>query len=440
MLDSLLGQLNSERLYSLSEYLGESTEKVYSASRGYFATLLGSLLGKSNDLALESTLKQSSGFYKETESAEDRIFSGNLTEGERGNAKKIIQSVFGERLTVLQTRLASATGISSESSAKLMPILTAAFNGYVGHKMRSEDLSLRDLTGKIYDERNNIHSSLPTGFSSLFGLGALTAVSGIPFHEGVNLHYLDESKKITPKQDEAKSKSRSWIGWLFLLICLLLLAYFIRSCKTCNNNKSIASMDDTTNASMSGSSSSSSSTTTTTTTATSDGATITAAPVSMSHDPIKVMLPSGKMLNAYKGGIEEQMVEFLKSGQLDKMSDEDLKKKWFNFDNINYEFGSTNKITAQSQVQVDNIVAILKEFKNTKIKLGAYTDKKGDEAANLAMSQARADDMKGRLEKAGVGSQVAAAEGYGEQFATIDESKSDDERAADRKIALRFVK
>jgi outer membrane protein OmpA-like peptidoglycan-associated protein len=48
--------------------------------------------------------------------------------------------------------------------------------------------------------------------------------------------------------------------------------------------------------------------------------------------------------------------------------------------------------------------------------------------------------MKRRFDAAGVGDQVTGAEGYGEKFATIDESKTDAERAPDRRISLRFTK
>ena len=47
---------------------------------------------------------------------------------------------------------------------------------------------------------------------------------------------------------------------------------------------------------------------------------------------------------------------------------------------------------------------------------------------------------KAALEKAGVGSQVIGAEGYGSEFATVAATASDAERAADRKMAVRFAK
>jgi outer membrane protein OmpA-like peptidoglycan-associated protein len=62
----------------------------------------------------------------------------------------------------------------------------------------------------------------------------------------------------------------------------------------------------------------------------------------------------------------------------------------------------------------------LKAYPKTKIKIGGYTDKKGDEAANKKLSKSRALAVKAALETAGVGKQVVGAEGYGSEFAKAD--------------------
>ena len=140
-------------------------------------------------------------------------------------------------------------------------------------------------------------------------------------------------------------------------------------------------------------------------------------------------------MNAYKGGIEDQVVAFLNSDEYKNADEAALKNKWFNFDNLNFEFGTT-KLTPESQVQLDNLKAILAAYPDAKVKIGAYTDKKGDDAGNKALSQKRADAVKAALGSA----QVTGAEGYGEEFATVAETASDKEREADRKTSIRFTK
>src|SRR5690606_1937732 len=153
------------------------------------------------------------------------------------------------------------------------------------------------------------------------------------------------------------------------------------------------------------------------------------------RESMAVALPSGSSVNAYRGGIEDQIVAFLNSDEYKNADEDALKDRWFNFDNLNFEFNST-KFTPESQVQLDNIKSILAAYPDAKIKIGAYSDKKGDDDMNKKLSQDRANAVKAAL----ASPQVVSAEGYGEEFATVEESASDMEREKDRKTAIRFTK
>ncbi len=153
----------------------------------------------------------------------------------------------------------------------------------------------------------------------------------------------------------------------------------------------------------------------------------------------EVTLPNGTKLEAYPGGIEDQLVKFIGSEEYKNGTAETLKNKWFSFDDLNFKFGTT-ELAPESKRQLDNIVAILKAFPDLKMKIGAYTDKKGDDAGNLKLSDTRAKAVKTALDKAGVGAQIPETEGYGEKFATVAETASDEERKVDRKTAIRLIK
>ena len=153
----------------------------------------------------------------------------------------------------------------------------------------------------------------------------------------------------------------------------------------------------------------------------------------------EVSLPNGTKLQAYPGGIEDQLIKFIQSDEYKNGTNETLKNKWFNFDDLNFKSGST-ELVPESKRQLDNIVAILKAFPAVKLKIGGYTDKTGDDAKNKTLSDNRAKAVKAALEKAGVGAQVPEAEGYGEEQAKVAETASDEERKADRKTAVRLLK
>jgi OmpA-OmpF porin, OOP family len=146
--------------------------------------------------------------------------------------------------------------------------------------------------------------------------------------------------------------------------------------------------------------------------------------------PLKVELPNGMVLDAYQGGIEDQLVRFLKDS-----TSEAGKDIWFDFDNLNFALG-TAEISPESQVQINNIVAILKAFPKAKIKIGGYTDKTGDESANMTLSENRAEAVKAALVAAGVGGQVTDAEGYGSQFAKVPAEAPESARLTDRRVSV----
>lgn len=168
-------------------------------------------------------------------------------------------------------------------------------------------------------------------------------------------------------------------------------------------------------------------------------ASLTGAAAGADRKLTEVSLPSGAELQAYPGGIEDQLIKFIQSDEYKNGTDDMLKDKWFNFDDLNFKFGTT-ELVPESKRQLDNIVVILKAFPDAKIKIGGYTDRKGDDAANKKLSDDRAKAVKAALEKAGVGAQVPEAEGYGEQFATVAETAGDQERVVDRKTSVRLLK
>ncbi|HET7000340.1 MAG TPA: OmpA family protein, partial [Puia sp.] len=103
-------------------------------------------------------------------------------------------------------------------------------------------------------------------------------------------------------------------------------------------------------------------------------------PVVPERESVKVKLPDGSELDAYKMGIEDQLVSFLNNST--SVPGKDV---WFDFDNLNFKTGSAD-ITEESKVQIQNITAILKAYPKVKIKIGGYTDKTGDSLNNLKLS------------------------------------------------------
>lgn len=153
----------------------------------------------------------------------------------------------------------------------------------------------------------------------------------------------------------------------------------------------------------------------------------------LARKPFSIRLSDSTQINAYKNGIENQLVLYIMSKN---PADSISKNRWFDFDDLNFKTGSA-EITDSSMHQVENIAAILKVYPKVKIKIGGYTDKTGDDAANLKLSQARADAVLAALKQAGVSaSQLVGAEGYGAQFANAAANAPDEEKQKDRRISV----
>jgi outer membrane protein OmpA-like peptidoglycan-associated protein len=112
------------------------------------------------------------------------------------------------------------------------------------------------------------------------------------------------------------------------------------------------------------------------------------------------------------------------------------KNRWFDFDNLNFKTGSA-EMTDESSKQTNNIAAILKAYPKVRIKIGGYTDKTGNEDANMKLSQQRAEAVTTALKTTGANAgQLTDPEGYGSQFAKAAADAPDEERKKDRRIAI----
>lgn len=438
VIDLIKGQLGPALVSQAASQFGESESGISKAIGGLLPAVVGGLANNADNPGVVDAI---------TKASSSGIL-GNLLGGSSSNPiiTTLLSSLFGDKVGGLVNSIASFSGISNNSAGSLLNLVTGATVGTVGKYAADNNLGASGISSLLNDQKGIISSLLPAGLSlASFGLGAenwfgqaketvssVTSTAKDNIAEGVATarENVSEGAREIREQFENNNNNNQGGGsiWKWLLPLLLLIAagYFLW--KQCEKKQTTTTM--TSNSDSTGTSTSTDTAATTTSTP--------AAPTAKTDENIDL---NGVMLKGYKGGMEDQMISFLKTGGYKNAADDAaLKDKWYDFDHVNFKLGSSTELEAGSQGQLENLVAILKAFPDSKIKIGGYTDKTGNEASNVKLSQARADFIKAALAKAGVGAQVLGAEGYGSKFAKVDAKASDAERAADRKMSVRFAK
>lgn len=432
IIDLIKGQLGPALVSQAATQYGESESGISKAISGLLPAVVGGLANNSSN---PSVLDAITG-------ANSHGMLSNLLTGTTNNSmlSGIISSIFGDKAGSLINAVSSFAGVNNSTAGSLLNMVTGATLGSVGKYAADNNLDRGGITSLLNDQKGIVSSLLPAGLSlASLGLGNMFGGHDTPRVDTDRVNAAtDRDPKVEVNRAGAthvdvdrdnKPGGGNILKWLLPLLLLLLLGWFLwRQCSdkkttdTTTTTDSIVTDRDTLN-------------TTGTTPVTTDTVNTTTTRTVTDIDL------NGTKLKGYQNGMEQNMINFLKTdGYKGAADDAALKDTWYNFDNVNFVFGKADQITPESKGQLENLAAILKAYPDAKIKIGGYTDKKGDDAANKTLSQKRADFIKSELTKLGAGPQVIGAEGYGEQFATVAETASDKERETDRKMAVRFAK
>ncbi len=110
--------------------------------------------------------------------------------------------------------------------------------------------------------------------------------------------------------------------------------------------------------------------------------------------------------------------EYYVEGQLTIMIEQ---PKYFTLDNVHFDSGKST-IKTSSFAELNELVEYLKLKPNQKIEIAGHTDNIGEEAANVNLSQKRADAVMNYLIKKGISAGRLVAIGYGETRPVADNS------------------
>jgi outer membrane protein OmpA-like peptidoglycan-associated protein len=392
LLGLVKGYFNNDILNKASSFLGEDGSAL---SKGLDAIIPASLSGMINQAESGNTHS----LMSLAKSALDSGILGNLantfTQGGGGVPSigpSLISGLFGDKYGGIANAISSFTGLKGSTTSSLfgsvVPVALAALGKYIGDNNSTPGAVSSLLSGL----KGSVLSAIPGGLNIAKFFDASPATHAA--HAASPHHHAPSEKK-----------NRNLLPVLLTAAAGIILLLWLM--KGCGGNKDehaapAVTHDTSTKA-------------------------VVIAPV---RESLKVKLPNGVELDAYKGGIEDLLVTFLNDPAAQPGKD-----NWFDFSDLNFKFG-TAEIVPESKKEVDNIVQILKAYPKVKIKLGGYTDKVGDEAANKKLSGERASAVAIALKDAGVGAQVEGAEGYGSEFAKYPADAPETDRIKDRRVSV----
>lgn len=417
ILDLAKSYLSQSTVDQFAGLLGENSSGVESAFKSILPSVLGAVMQKAST---------TSGAGEILDIARNNSHDGILDNlsGLLGNSgqfdnilsigSKLLPTLFGNKTADLTSAISSKSGIQSSSVTSLLSFAAPFIMSILGKQVNSSGMGLSGLTSLLMGQKDSVLSALPSGLGSVLNFADLGDFKG----SSAGAHQSPHSSHVP---EDNNSGSPKWLLWLVLGLVALGLIWGL---KTCKKDETTAVTDEV------------SATVDSAGAAVSDMADSAASKVDAGLEALgaffKRKLPNGIELDIPELGIENKLVTFIEdaSKPVDKTT-------WFNFDRINFETGSAN-LDAESKVQIKNMAEILKAFPKVNLKVGGYTDNTGNDAANLKLSQDRANSVKAAIVAEGIEAKRLDAEGYGKEH-PVASNDTEEGRAQNRRIAVRVT-
>jgi len=410
IMDSILGMVTPEMKQTLAARFGESSQGVQSGLGAATAATLDGLASKSSDSGfLNQVLGMlGGGMGQNLLSSLSSIASGGPTGATADLVNRFLPMVFGSQQGQVANAISQQFGLSASSGTGLLKMAAPLVLAYFGKLQSAGTLNASALGDMLHAEAPNLRSYLPTGL-----LGSAAGVASATVSRAATA--------VTSARTAASAPPR-WLVPAAIAGALILAWLVIRSMSPPRPVQAAASVtSEAVNSATSAASSAAN--------AAGDAATKAWAALG---DMMKVRLPDGSEINVPSRGVEARLVSYLNDSSA-AVSDNTS----FDFDRLLFD---TGKATLQpaSEEQLTNIADILKAYPQVKIRIGGYTDNTGDPAANLQLSEQRADNVMAELVNQGIDPARMTAKGYGAEDPIADNS-TEEGRQKNRRISLRVT-
>lgn len=455
LLDMLKDQVTGQLANQASSFLGESESSVTKALGGIFPALLGSTIEKVQEPSGADGLM---GLIKGVDSGMlgniAGLFGGGASNvnGLLNSGGGILDMLLGDKLGGLVGMISKLSGLGSGSSSSLLKMAAPFLMGIIGKKLGGGGVS--GLLDMLMGQKDHVAKAMPSGMGNLLGLGfaadmakdamgavgnagkAVADTAGDVAKGAANVASnagratANAGRATANAAGEAASSGLSFLKWLLplLLIGGLLWWFFMRG----GADKTVGAVGDAVNKTTEIAKDAGN--------AVGDVAKTGANAVGNAAGAVGSAIGSvfGKVDAAAKAAMDKitfaagsagaQIKDFISGGFKGDGN--------FRFKNLNFATGSAEIKDAK---EVDNLAAILKAYPNVNVTINGYTDNTGDAAKNVALSNARASSVMGRLIAQGIAANRISAKGHGAANPVASNDTAEG-RAQNRRIEISINK
>lgn len=427
-----------------ASYFDAPESGVTSALNGILPSLLGKVISMSESKSgLDTVMDMVNGADNSLlDNVGDLFGSAKKMDGLMKGGSGILSTLLGNNLGSMVDAISKMSGLKGGTSSSLIKLAAPFLMSTLGRVVKEKALDAVGL-GKLFSsQKKSVFGSIPGVLGSVlnFGsdmLGAAKDAGNAAVSTGSKVA-AGATKAAGEAVETGVNTGKSILRWLLPLFLILLLASYFgfrTGCSAVDNtvdatkdgvgavsegvgNAADAVAEGTKDvvsgaADMAG-----------------DAANAVAAGVSSAfskvNDAAKAALDK---ITFTAGSVGDQMVNYINGGFKGNPN--------FRFKNLTFATGSA-EIDAASELEVDNLAAILKAYPGVNISIDGYTDNTGDAANNVKLSQARAESVKQRLQVKGIGAGRINAKGHGSAN-PVATNGTEEGRAQNRRIEVTVV-
>jgi outer membrane protein OmpA-like peptidoglycan-associated protein len=390
LFDSISQTITPSWIAQLGGAFGQPSGAVEKGLKGGTAALLGAIVNQSHDRGFMNqlfSLIQEPSVGEIIDSPERMLDQAWGRTPVPSLINRLQSLVFGNNGAVIDS-LARHAGITPSTASSLMGVASALVLGYLGRLGRQEQLDASGLARRLAAEKSSIGAVVPSTLAPFTRLG-VTRVGDRTL------------RKVVEPAARGIGRTSPWAPFAVVAAALLAAAgiWALSDWMRADRQPQVSSVRV-------------------------PGAVGTGGYVTR-------RLPGRVELQFPSGSTEQRLLQYI------EVASPSSTEAWFEFDRLEFETDSS-RLRADSRYQLANMAAILKAYPNVRVKIGGYTDNTGDPAANLRLSQERANAVAAALRAHGITANRLEAEGYGGQHPIADNA-TDAGRARNRRVAIRVI-